>query len=326
MKYKCIENDILSLIRKNASFFITGHIRPDGDCLSAELALALFLRRMGKRVVVANRDPVPSVYDFLPGVKTVKKTGSVKGLFDVGFFLDSSNADRTGGVVDIEKQISVSVTIDHHVDAHEFGDYNYIDPKASSTCELIYRILNSSQKNITSKEAMCLYTGIMTDTGGFQQANTTAEVHSIIADLIQKGVNPCSLGQKVYCSRKPSQMKLIGLALSTLEVDSSGQVLYFDVSNSMYQKAGSAPEETEGIIDFLNYVKGIKVIILFKQTEKKDLVKISLRSRSNINVNTIAKRFGGGGHKKAAGCTVVGKPEAVKKIILKEVRRELKSA
>ncbi|MFH1238535.1 MAG: bifunctional oligoribonuclease/PAP phosphatase NrnA [bacterium] len=322
--YDKLIKQILAVIKKNKTFFIAGHIKPDGDCISAELALILFLKRIGKKVLAVNRDIIPPVYNFLPGIgqlKTIKKTDKK---FEVGFFLDSSNIARTGDVIDLRKQVKTVINIDHHIDAVDFGDYNYIDPEASSTCELIYNLLDASPYSLSRAEAVCLYTGIVMDTGGFQQLNTTWRAHQVAAELVKKGAAPHYVSQKLYQNKTASELKLTGLVLATLQLEADGQIAYIKLTNRMYEEAHSSPEETEGLIDYLNSLTGVKILILLKETEIKNNIKISLRSKDKVNVNKIARIFGGGGHKKAAGCTIKGNIIQTQQKILREARRILR--
>jgi bifunctional oligoribonuclease and PAP phosphatase NrnA len=314
---------ILKTIKKNKTFFVAGHIKPDGDCVSAELALALFLRRIGKKVLAANKDMIPAVYSFLPGIDQLKTIEQTKQQFDVGFFLDASNLTRTGDIVDFKKQIKTVVNIDHHIDAVNFGDYNYIDSEASSTCELIYRLLSFSPHSISKDEAICLYTGIVMDTGGFRQLNTSWQVHQVAGELVKKGADPHYISQKLYQNKKVPELKLTGLVLSTLETDAGGEIAYIKLTSKMYKQANSSSEDTEGLIDNLNTLSGAKILILLRETEIKNNIKISLRSKSKVNVNKIANIFGGGGHKKAAGCSIKGTISQAQEAILKETRKVL---
>ncbi len=320
--YKIIK-EILCVIQKNKSFFIAGHFNPDGDCIGAQVALTLFLRRIGKEVCSANRDTIPSLYDFLPGIEQIKKVKKVRRKFDIGIFLDSSNFARVGNIIDIERQVKTTVNIDHHVDAVNFAEYNYIDSQASSTSEQIYILIKNSKYSINKNEALCLYTGIVMDTGGFQQLNTTTRTHKIAADLLKKEINPYYVNQKLYKNKTASQLKLTGLVLSTLELNCSGQIAFLKLTNKMYKQAQSSPEETEGLIDYAGAIQGVKVVILFKETGERENIKVSFRSKDEIDVNNIAKIFGGGGHRKAAGCTVKGAILEVQKKMIEETRKAL---
>jgi len=174
---KKIINKILKIIQENHTFFISSHMRPDGDSIGAQLALASFLRRLGKDVYIANRDSVPVIYQFLPHSNDIHIVEKVERNFDVAFILDCGDLQRIGKIIDLKNRVKIVINIDHHVDCELFGDYNYVDPRSSSVAEELYDLFKQSHLEIIEEEVLALYVGILTDTGRFQEANTTPRCH-----------------------------------------------------------------------------------------------------------------------------------------------------
>lgn len=314
-----VVEEIIEVVRKNNNFFVTAHLHPDGDTLGSELALASWLKRLGKKVTVANFDPVPQIYRFLPDINSIRQAKNIKNSFDVGFILECSEPERIGEVIDL-KQMAQVVNIDHHVSSMQYGDINWFDPKASSVAEQIYRLIKISGENLTRKEALCLYVGIVTDTGKFQQCNTTPQSHLIAAELLNHNLRPEEVHQKIYATKSYSLLKLLGLALSSLKLASGGKIGYQEINQQAYKKLGY-PEEDEETINYPLAIPRVKVNILFREFPNlSGEIKVGFRSRNKVNVYRIAKHFGGGGHFNASGCILKGEMEEVKKRVLDYVR------
>jgi len=322
---KKIIDKILKVIRENRTIFISSHTRPDGDSIGAQLALGSFLKRLGKDVYIANRDPVPAVYKFLPHSNDIHIVKKVEEDFDVAFILDCSDLQRTGNIIDLKDKVKIVINMDHHVDCELFGDYNYVEPQASSVAEELYELFKESQLGVTEEEALALYVGILTDTGRFQEANTTSRCHEIVAELIRKGISPQIVSQKVYEARTGAGLKLLSLTLSTLEVTARGKIAHLSITQDMYKETRAREDEVEGFVNFARDVGGVEVGILFRETAVPRQVKVSFRSKGKIDVSKITRIFGGGGHRNAAGCTIQGTLEEVKQKIIDVVSREVNS-
>jgi phosphoesterase RecJ-like protein len=316
---------IAQIIKENNSFLITSHIRPDGDSIGSQLALGRILERLGKEVMIVNHDPVPPVYDFLPGSeKIVRKLCSPRD-FEIAFVLDSPDFSRLGSTKELVKKAKVIVNIDHHLGNGEFGKYNYIDVQASAVGEEIYELLNLMELEIDKEIALYLYVGILADTGSFQQSNTTARTHEITARLIELGnVKPAEIYHRIYEIQPPSVIKLLGMTLATLGISRDGQIAWMIVTGEMFKRSKTTPAATENFINYVRSVGGNRVAVLFIEMPA-DEVKVSFRSQDRINVNAIARTFGGGGHLRAAACTIKGDLPEVKKMVLAKVRQELSS-
>jgi len=323
---KKIIDKILQVVQENHTFFISSHSRPDGDSIGAQLALGSFLKRLGKDVYIANRDPVPAVYQFLPHSSDIHTAEKVERDFDVAFILDCSDLQRPGGIIDFKNKVKIVINMDHHTDCELFGDYNYVDPEASSVAEELYELFHESHSGITEEEALALYVGILTDTGRFQEANTSPRCHEIVAELIKKGVSPQIVGQAVYEARTVGGVKLLSLTLSTLEVTADGKIAHLLIRQDMYKQSGGTEEEVEGFVNFARDVQGVEVGVLFRETTLPDQFKVSMRSKGKIDVGKIARLFSGGGHRNAAGCTIQGTLKEVKQKILNAVSQEVERA
>ncbi|RKY39478.1 MAG: hypothetical protein DRP76_03330 [Candidatus Omnitrophota bacterium] len=306
---------IIQLIKENKSFLITAHLNLEGDALGSEIAIFLLLKKLRKKATIFNHDKTPSAYAFLPQVNKIKNNLGEKENFDVALVLDCSDSFRTGKVKDYLGRAKTIINIDHHISNTYFGDINWVEPKASSTAEMVYQLckkLNILDRNI----ALALYTGIFTDSGNFTYANTTAKVHKIISELMKYNIYPHKVYEKVHSFCKLSDLKFIGRILNNLKVDASGKIVW-----SLIKKWPKKEYDlTEIIFSILRFLKEAEVFILFKKIAKNK-TRVNFRSRSKVDVNRIAKFFGGGGHKRASGTTVEDEIYNVEKKVISFVKR-----
>lgn len=313
--------NLLKLIKTNKKFLIVSHISPEGDAIGSSIALALGLKKMDKSVYVLNRDPVPDILKFLPSAKIV--TGKIpSGKFDVMFIVDCPNTERTGLK---NLRAKITVTIDHHLLLSQVipkQSLNLIDPKASATGELVYKLLHSLHVTIDKAIATNLYTAILTDTGGFRYSNTTPESLKIASRLVAAGADPWEITKEVYENFSFNRLRLVSLCLPTIE--KKGKITSITVTRDMFKKTKTSIEDTESIVDFPRQIKGSEVALLFRE-DRKNLYKISFRSKGKVNVAKIAKTFGGGGHANAAGCKLTGSLREVKEKIFKAVESAIKN-
>ncbi|MDD5132139.1 MAG: bifunctional oligoribonuclease/PAP phosphatase NrnA [bacterium] len=314
--------DIVKAINAGRSFFLTSHINPDGDSISCETAMALFLEQLGKRqYVIANRDGCPDLYRFLPRAGKIIKTEHVQGTFDVALILDASDIQRTGDIIDLRTQVKKVIVIDHHLSAVPFGHLNYLDQKSASCAEQIYNVIKARSKKITKDMALCLYTGLVTETNKFQEANTNPAAFRTAALLVEAGVDPNELGRQLYEENDLPQLRLLGASLSGITVSHKGQIATTIVTRQLMRQTGAGIEDTEGIIRYVRSLKGVKVAIVLR--EQNNGFKVSLRSKGDIDVNAVAVRFGGGGHKRAAGFFLEGSLARIKKKVFSQINKQL---
>lgn len=299
---KEILDAISKIIKQSKTFFIAGHTKPDGDALGSGLALASLLKRMGKKVTHCSLDPVPQDMVFMKGSKNIKITNKISKKFDCAIILECINFTRMGDIIS-PYQAKKIINIDHHLAHTNFGNVNYIIPSSSSVSELIYDVFINLKKTPTKEEAENLYIGIVTDTGRFQQLNTNANSHLVVAELLKCGVKSNKLCKQLFLTMEISKMKLYGLALSNIETAFDEKLVYIKLTKDMFNKAKASDTDTDGIINYCISAPKAVVGCLLKEVDKKT-TKLSFRSIEKFNLLNIVKLFNGGGHKNAAGCTI----------------------
>jgi phosphoesterase RecJ-like protein len=301
----CFEKKILEIskvIKSSKTFFIAGHVKPDGDSIGSSLALASVLNRTGKKTCVCCADRVPDFLKFLKGINKVKMSVKKTDLFDCAIILESNSFLRMGNIITPNQSRKI-INIDHHYSSTNFGTINYIVPSSSSTAELVLNIFEYMKIELTKNEAESLYTGILTDTGCFQQINTTFESHIAAAKLMKYGISVNKIYGKIYGNTSINALKLQGLALCNMKTIFNGQFSYVILTKNMFKKSGAKDGDSESIVNYGLKIKGVKVSCAFKEINKKS-TKISCRSVKGFNLLDIVRIYGGGGHKNAAGCVI----------------------
>lgn len=306
---------IIELLRENKRFLITAHMNLEGDALGSELATYLLLRKMNKQAIIYNHDSTPQAYSFLPHVKVIKNELDSSYAFDVALVLDCSDSFRTGKVKDYLSRAKIIVNIDHHISNTFFGDINWVDPKASSASEMIYRLCREL-KVMNRKIALCIYTGIFTDTGSFTYSNVSSRVHRITAELFRYKILPDKIYDSLHSFCQLNDIKFIGKILSSIKADPSGKIIW---SLIRYWPKKDY-DLTEVIFSIMRFLRDAEVFLLFKKLGKNK-VRVNFRSRSKVDVNKVAKFFGGGGHKRASGTTMSGNLSSVEKKVITFIRR-----
>jgi phosphoesterase RecJ-like protein len=299
-----------------------GHVHPDGDVLGTLLALGLALEGRGWRVRYGGPHPAPSVLSFLPAVERYERLVAVNEPFDVIALTDCPNPDRTEGLLEKARaQGGTVVNIDHHPDNRRYGDVEWIEPTAAATGELLYRLLVGLGVPITPAVATNLFTAIHTDTGSFRYSNVTPRTFAIASALVAAGAEPAVVSSALYERRPPDALRLLGATLSRVEVSDDGRVAWLALP------AGAVPEafvDSEELVNYPRSLASVRVACLLR--ERGGQVKVSLRGKGDVDVNTIAARFGGGGHRNAAGCTVPGSLDDATRAVLAAVRAALDGA
>ncbi len=310
---------IIEAITEGQSFLITSHVRLDGDALGSELALFLTLSDLGKKAVVYNQDDTPKNYSFLPAAQKILHQLGDAQQYDAAFVLDCSELERVGDKAAEIAKISKIINIDHHVSNGFFSPLRILDNQASSTGELLYRLLKQMRCNMTRDICTNLYAAILTDTGGFRFSSTRKETLWTAGNLVESGANPQWISENIYESDSPAKLKLLAKALETLSLDLKNKVGSLVVTQNALKDTGASLEHTEGLVDIPRTVKEISISILYTQLAD-DYFKLSLRSKGNVNVEKIAKKFRGGGHVNAAGCTIKGNIDTIKLQILQAIK------
>lgn len=298
---------ILEIINSNNSFVITTHVNPDGDAIGSELALAYFLRKLGKEFLIVNHSPTPDNYLFLDEEKLIHKYNSSFDEqilnADVLIAVDFNTIGRTRSMVEIlQKTKAYKIIIDHHRNPQNFVNEIFIDVDAAATGILIYDLIKTYDENLIDKKiADALYTAIMTDTGSFRFERITPEVHLIVAELIKRGTNPTYIYNKVYNEISYEKLKLLGETISNIRLELDGKIAYMVIDRKLLDKYALVEEEfdVDGFVNYCLSMKETTVGLLFFELKKG--VKVSLRSKGTFPVNELAEKFGGGGHLNAAG-------------------------
>lgn len=317
-------NDIIGAIDAHERFLITSHVKLDGDALGSELALYRLLKDLGKDAVIYNQDPTPANYRFLPDEEVIIHTLGDMDAFEVAFILDCSELERVGIEAPRVGSIRTLINIDHHVSNGGFCDLRIIDTMASSTGELILRIIEATGTKVTKEMATNLYTAIITDTGGFRYNNTSPEALAAAGRLVGYGADPQYISECIYENNPAVKLRLMARALSTLSFDHGGAVGFLSVCQGDFEEIQAMPEHTEGFVDLPRSVEGVVVSLLFTEMPG-GVFKVSMRSKDAFNVERVARSFGGGGHINAAACRVEGDLETVKNKVLDRIRMFLPS-
>ncbi len=312
--------EIISELKRCNSILISVHKSPDGDALGSQLALMHALEKLNKNVTANNLDPVPEMYRFLPGSSRILTGSSAAGRYDAFVVLDS-DPPRTG-LFNGRYPADTLINIDHHVTNQLEWKLTWLDPDASATGEMVYRLIMGLGVSLDRDIALCLYTAIFTDTGSFRYSNTSPASMRIAADLVDAGADPWFVTENVYESYEYRRIKLLGSVLSGIERTEDGRVAWVVVTTDLYRQTGARAEDTENFVNFVRSVKGVEVAVLFRQTAEAQY-KISMRSKGRIDLSVLAQSLGGGGHKNASGCILDGTFEEVKSRVLREVDKAI---
>ena len=316
-------NTVLDVFDFHQNFALSTHINPDGDAIGSELALYSFLKDLGKHVQIFNTDAVPKIYQFLPFCDAVLPPEAVQEYSpEILVVLDSGMLKRIGD--DLCRDLNPTkaiVNIDHHATANHFGSYNLIDVEASSTSEIVYQLIKHHGTPIGRDRALCLYTGIMFDTGCFRYANSTPTAHQIAAELINAGVSVDEIYRLVYETTPVARIRLLGEVLQTLGVTPDGKIAWGYATQEMFRETGTGREDVDGFINHIRSIDTVEFAVLVSEQED-GRSKVSLRSKSYVDVGEIAAEFGGGGHQRAAGCEIdVHYAVAIAKLVASAQRR-----
>lgn len=315
-------SQVVELIEAKRRFAITSHIRPDGDSLGSSLGLYWLLRALDKDAEVIMRDPVPHAYQQLPGANEVRVTPTVDPTYHAVFVIECSDITRPG-LIDLEKQFVVN--IDHHSTTALFGSINWIDSTASAVGEMIYNLCKATGVRVTKEIAECVYTALITDTGSFHYSNTTERTFKVASELVRTGVKPAKTAEAVFASYPWSRIELMGAVLSTARRDDSGRVACMRQSLEMQQGAHASDEDADGFVNYPLTVGEVEAVALLKECEP-GVYRTSLRSKGDVNVAKVAEKFGGGGHRNAAGCTLRGSWEEAETVIVGLLQDAVKRA
>ena len=299
---------------------ISGHVRPDGDCVGSTMAVYNYIATYHPEIEVdIYLESIPNVFRFLKNTDMIKDAGADK-VYDLFISLDCGDKERLGTNAKYFDLAKHTLCIDHHASNQSFAEENYIIPDASSTCELIFNMLDTDR--ITKEIAECLYTGIVHDTGVFQYSCTSAQTMNIVGILMEKGINYPKIVDDTFYTKTYNQNRILGYALLNSKLYLGGKVILTYLTKENLNEFGCTPKELDGIVNQLRITKDTVVAVFLYESEDGSY-KASFRVNGEFNVAEIACVFGGGGHIKAAGCNIFGPIEEVIERILAEIERRL---
>jgi len=317
--------EIGRILREHQRFAILGHVRPDGDALGSQLALALSLQALGKEVRVWNEDGMLEKYSFLPRAELLTKPSYTPEDFDVAIALDTAIQNRLGNALAAVRSAKIWINIDHHLSNPGYGDVVYIDTSAPATAEIIFRLIKSQDLPFNRDIAENLYAAISTDTGSFQYPKTSAHTFEIAAELIRTGLDVGLVSQQLYENYPRRRLELLRELLRTMRFQLEGHVASFSLTLKVAADLGVLPEDNEGLIDHLRAVRGVIVAVFFEELADGK-VRVSMRSKTDaVDVCAICQKFERGGHTLAAGARVRGTLAEVEEQVLAEVCEKVKS-
>jgi bifunctional oligoribonuclease and PAP phosphatase NrnA len=306
---------IVSLIRSRERFVLSSHARPDGDSIGSQMAMAYALRELGKEVVIVNADPAPPPLQQFPGVGSIIVAPRVDGDADAAIIMECGDLGRTG-VEGLDRFFVVN--IDHHPGNTSYGAINWFDPGAAACGEMVFELVRALGVRLTVDIATHIYMAILTDTGSFHYSSISPRTFDICREALVAGVDPVAVARNVYDSNNMGRLKLFGAVLGGMQIDQTGRIAIVYLDHEIARAAGGTYEDTEGLINLPLTVKEIEAVVFFKHIEGEQY-RVSMRSKGDVDISAVAKEFGGGGHRNAAGCTVTGGIDALQKQFVEKI-------
>jgi bifunctional oligoribonuclease and PAP phosphatase NrnA len=318
--------EVLQQIRREIlgarRILITSHLKPDGDSIGSQMAMAYALRALGKEVRLVNCDPAQPALLTFPGVSDIEIAKEVDGDFDLVLVMECSDLARTG-VSGLDRYRIVN--IDHHPGNAMYGAVNWFDAGAAACGEMVFDVIRCLGVPLTPEIATHIYVAILTDTGSFHYSSISPRTFDICRQALEAGANPVSIARNVFDSNNIGRLRLFGAVLGSTELDASGRLASIYLDRAMARATGGTYDDTEGLINLPLTVKEIQAVVFFKEWDGNQY-RISLRSKGGIDVGEVAKRFGGGGHKNASGCTIQGNLESVRQQVMPLVQAAIDRA
>jgi bifunctional oligoribonuclease and PAP phosphatase NrnA len=306
---------IVDTVRARRRFVLSSHARPDGDSIGSQLAMAYALREMGHEATVVNADPAPPPLLAFPGVPDIRIASEVEGEFDAAIIMECGDLKRTG-VSGLDRFLVIN--IDHHPGNTCYGQINWFDSSAAACGEMVFDLVRALGVPLTKTIATHIYLAILTDTGSFHYSSISPRTFDICRECLEAGVDPVLVARNVYDSNNMGRLKLFGAVLGAMQIDQTGRIAIVYVDHEMARAAGGTYEDTEGLINLPLTVKEIEAVVFFKQ-DKGDRYRVSMRSKGEVDIGVIAKEYGGGGHKNAAGCSIAGPIEELQKALVGKI-------
>ena len=311
-------------LERAEKILIGTHLNPDGDALGSALGLAEFLEQRGKKVEVLCHHNAPRNLRWLPNVGRVHQEPWDKG-HTLGIIVDLDSIERLGSVGQFFENLDRLVVIDHHVPHQAPGDVRIIDTTAAATALILTHLVREMGGTLTPSMSTCFYTGITTDTGSFRFRNTSPDALATSAILLENGADLEKVSEQVFQSKQLSSARLLGHALETMKLDLDERLAWSCLSYRDFEWAKATDEDTEGFVNELLSIETVQVAAIFREA-KPGKIRVSIRSRAGFDVAAVAREFGGGGHKNAAGCTFDGSLEDAEHEVVEGMRRCLESS
>jgi phosphoesterase RecJ-like protein len=311
-------------LMRRSRFLITSHARPDGDSIGSQVAMAAALHALGKSVRLINRDAPPPAYLAFPGVAAIEVAASVdpREEFDAAIVMECSDLARPG-VAGLERFFLVN--IDHHAGNTLYGAVNWFDESAAACGEMVADVIDVLDVPWTREIGTALYLAILTDTGSFRHGSMTARTFEVCRRAIDAGVDPVFLAQTVFDSSSIGKLKLIGALLAGMRIEADGRLAVLELSDALLTQTGTTVYDTDGIINMPFMASEIQAVALVRAEGTPQQVRVSLRSKGDVDVRAIAGNFGGGGHRNASGFTVTGDPAQVRERVIGLMRDALEA-
>jgi bifunctional oligoribonuclease and PAP phosphatase NrnA len=314
---------IAEALQSFQKILVISHVRPDGDAIGSQLALALSLREVGKDVSAWNEDGMPSNLKFLSGSELITVPPSQPVVFDLTIAVDTATKQRLGSALNSIARTSCWINIDHHASNPGYGDLNYLDVSSPATGQIIYELIKEQTLPLNLAIGDALFTAISTDTGSFRYANTTRRTFEVAADLLTLGVNSGELSRKIYESYPKRRLLVLGELLERASFDSGDQIASMSLTLEQKKRLGIQPEDIDGLIDSIRSIDTVQVAVFFEELEE-ERVRLSMRSKDpRIDVNRVCQAWGGGGHALAAGARIRGTLSETRHKVLEQVIDEV---
>ncbi len=314
----------LDEVRAASRVVIGTHLNPDGDALGSALAVAHVLDQLEVEYDVLCNNAAPANLSFLPGVKRIKQKPK-ETEHDLAIILDLNTMDRLGSVQDYFLDVPRTILIDHHIAHEEPGDLRIVSTLAPATASILCDLFDNSDVDLTPDIACCLLTGILTDTGNFRFPNTTPHALHQAAMLLERGADLAGISREVYMTKALPAVQLLGWSLDNMHLEHKGRLAWTMVPFSVFEGFTALDEHTEGIVNELLSIRGVDVAAFARETGSGKF-KVSLRSRGDLDMSLVARDFGGGGHKNAAGLTLEGGPHVVEQDLIPSLKKCLESS
>ena len=322
---KQVPDQITEALRQAKNILIASHVFPDADAIGSQLALGNILESLGKNVFYYCEEFVSRMYEFMPGSEQLDKNFKDISQFDAAVAVDCGDRFRLGHEVDALLQIHPYIVIDHHAGHRDFGDISWVEADRSSTAEMVFDLALALNAEISYNAAYNLYAAIVSDSGSFKYDSTSAYTFHVAAQLLNRGVVPSEVAGKLFDNYSVNRLKLLENVLGSLELHSEGQIAVIAATNQMFEASGAKREDTEEFINLPRALRSVKVAVFLKETPD-DSIKVSLRAKGGCDVSQVALKYGGGGHRNAAGYSVKDKTLAdVNEELLQDLRKRLKS-